>query len=97
MKRKLTSFAAAGALLVAGAGFSAAQAQAQGYYGGGYDPAYVAYDYGWGPGPLGALIAAPAIVAAGVVGAAATLAAAPLIAGAALATAPLAAGYYADP
>lgn len=94
MKRKLTTFAAAGALLAAGAGFSAAQAQ--GYYVD-YAPGYVAYDYGWGPGPLGALIAAPVVAAAGVVGAAATLAAAPFIAGAALATAPLAAGYYADP
>jgi len=97
MKRKLTSFAAAGALLVAGAGFSAAQAQGSWAGAGGYDPAYVAYDYGWGPGPVGALIAAPVVAAAGVVGAAATLAAAPFIAGAALATAPLAAGYYADP
>ena len=95
MKCKLTSFAAAGALLAAGAGFSAAQAQ--GSWAGGYDPAYVAYDYGWAPTPLGALIAAPAVAAAGVVGAAATLAAAPFIAGATLATAPLAAGYYADP
>ena len=94
MKRSLTSFAAAGALLVAGAGLSAAQAQV--YYGD-YAPAYVAYDYGWGPGPEGALIAAPVVAAAGIVGAAATLAAAPFIAGAALATAPLAAGYYADP
>lgn len=99
MKRKLTTFAAAGALLATGAGFSAAQAQGYygGAYGGDYAPTYVAYDYGWGPGPLGALIAAPVVVAAGVVGAAATLAAAPFIAGAALATAPLAAGYYADP
>jgi hypothetical protein len=68
MKRNLTSFAAAGALLVAGAGLSAAQAQV--YYGD-YAPAYVAYDYGWGPGPVGALIAAPVVAAAGVVGAAA--------------------------
>ena len=86
MKRKLTSFAAAGALLVAGAGFSAAQAQGSWAGAGGYyDPAYVAYDYnygyGWGPGPVGALIAAPVVAAAGVVGAAATLAAAPFIAG----------------
>ncbi len=95
MKRKLTSFAAAGALLVAGAGFSAVQAQ--GYYGGGYAPAYESYDYGWGPGPLGFLIAAPVVAAAGIVGAAATLAAAPIAAAATLATAPLAAGYYADP
>ena len=58
MKRNRTSFVVAGALLVAGAGLSAAQAQ--GYYGGGYAPAYESYDYGWGPGPLGFLIAAPA-------------------------------------
>jgi len=93
MKHKLTSLAAAGALLVAG--FSAAQAQ--GYYRGGYAPVYESYDYGWGPGPLGFLIAAPVVAAAGIVGAAATLAAAPLAAAATLATAPLAAGYYADP
>ena len=95
MKCKLTSFAAAGALLAAGAGFSAAQAQ--GSWAGAYDPAYVAYDYGWAPTPLGALIAAPAVAAAGVLGAAATIAAVPIAAAATLATAPLAAGYYADP
>ena len=101
MKRKLTSFAAAGALLIAGAGFSAAQAQgswagaqpvAQ-YYGG----PYYGYDYGWGPGPIGAIIAAPAVAAAGILGAAATVAAAPVAAAAALGSAPYAAGYYADP
>ena len=102
MKRKLTSFAAAGALLIAGAGFSAAQAQGS-YTGGGafapgvnYDAVY-GYDYGWAPNPIGVVLAAPVVAAAGIVGAAATLAAAPFIAGAALATAPLAAGYYADP
>jgi len=103
MKRNRTSFVVAGALLVAGAGLSGAQAQGS-YAGGGafapgvnYDAAYGGYDYGWAPNPLGVLIAAPAILAAGVVGAAATLAAIPFAAAATLATAPLAAGYYADP
>ncbi len=105
MKRKLTSFAAAGALLLAGAGYSAAQAQGS-YAGGsltapGYDYGAYGYDYGYGygygPGPIGALIAAPAVAAAGVVGAAATIAAAPIAAAGALAAAPFAGGYYAAP
>lgn len=89
MTRTLTSFAAAGALLLAGAGFTAAQAQgtwaaapplySDAYYGG--------YGYGWGPGPIGAVLAAPAVAAAGLLGAAATVATAPFAA----------AGYYADP
>ena len=91
MTRTLTSFAAAGALLLAGAGFTAAQAQgtwaaappiySDPYYGG------YSYGYGWGPGPIGAVLAAPAIAAAGLLGAAATVATAPFAA----------AGYYADP
>ncbi len=96
MKRKLTSFAAAGALLLAGAGFSAAQAQGTWAAA---PPLYdtYGYDYGWGPGPLGAVIAAPAVLAAGVLGAAATIATAPFAAAATLGAAPYAAGYYADP
>lgn len=91
MTRMLTSFAAAGALLVAGAGLSAAQAQgtwaaAPPLYGDPYYGGY-GYGYGWGgPGPIGAVLAAPVVAAAGILGAAATVA-----------SAPFAAGYYADP
>jgi hypothetical protein len=81
---------------MAGAGFSAAQAQGS-YAGGGafapgvnYDATYVAYDYGWGPGPIGVILAAPFVAAAALV-------AAPFAAAATLAAAPLATGYYADP
>ncbi len=96
MTCKLTSFAAAGALLMAGAGFSGAQAQGS-YTGGGafapgvnYEATYGDYDYGWGPGPLGVVIAAPFVAAAALV-------AAPFAAAASIGAAPLAAGYYADP
>ena len=92
MNFRFSSIAAAGAMLVAGAGFTAAQAQdvyGNGYYYGGaydqtyYDPGYYNggyYNDGWNGGPFTPLFA-PVAIAAGIFGAAANVVTSPFTGG----------------